>query len=66
MPQLGERGRGKRHLSDWWEPLVNEPLKPPQRRALVALWIGRREELAQRESVGERQPAHLPRGRFGV
>src|SRR5262249_40464801 len=22
MPHRGERGRGKRHLSDWWEPLV--------------------------------------------
>src|SRR5215813_2733067 len=66
MPQLCEGCRGQGYLCERRQPLVNEALKPSQRGTLIALWITGCEELAQCECVGERESAHLPRGRFGV
>jgi hypothetical protein len=66
VPQLRQRGRGQRNLCKRRQPLINEPLKPPQRGAFVAFRIGCGKELAKRESVGERNLPHLPRGRLGV
>jgi hypothetical protein len=53
VPKLSERRCGERDLREWWQSLVDESLEPSQRRSLVAGRIDVRQELAQRERVGE-------------
>jgi hypothetical protein len=55
VPQFGKSGCCKGDFGEWWKPLVDEPMKPAQRRPLVARWVSVRQQLAQRECVGERQ-----------
>jgi hypothetical protein len=43
VPKLSERGRSKRDLREWREPLVDEPLQPAQRRSFVPRRISVRE-----------------------
>jgi hypothetical protein len=45
----------------WRQSLVDEPLEPSQGRSLVTCRIDVRKEFAQRERVGKRESAHLPR-----
>ena len=35
VSKLGKRRRSERNLGQWWQPLVDEPLEPAQRRSLV-------------------------------
>jgi hypothetical protein len=58
VTEFSQRRSHKRNLAKWRQPLVDEPLKPSQRRAFVASHVCPRQQLAQRERVGERQAAH--------
>lgn len=46
VTQFGERRGCERNLGKRWQPLVDEPLEPAQRRTLVAFRISGGEELA--------------------
>ena len=36
VTKFSKRGCSKRNLAEWWQPLVDEALEPPQRRPLVS------------------------------
>jgi hypothetical protein len=56
VPYFGERRGSKRDLGEWWQPFVNEPLEPAQRRSLVARGISVRQQFAQRSASASDSP----------
>jgi hypothetical protein len=62
VSKFGKRECRKRNLGEWWQALVDEPLKPTQRRPLVAVRIEAPQQLTEQELIIERQSAHLPGG----
>jgi hypothetical protein len=65
MPSSASADAASATSVEWRQPLLNEPLKPAQRRPFVARRIDVRQQLTQRERVGKREPTHLPGGHFG-
>jgi hypothetical protein len=61
VPKLGKRRRRKCDFGEWRQALVDESLKPSQRRSLVTHRVSVRKEFAQRERVRKGESAHLPR-----
>jgi hypothetical protein len=41
------------YFGEWWQPLVDESLKPTQRGAFGAFGVGGGKELAERKGISE-------------
>jgi hypothetical protein len=53
VPKLRKRRRRERDLGERGQALVDEPLKPAQRRSLVTRHVRFRQQLAEEERVGK-------------